>query len=94
VLPPSPDGCFKKAADVVGCRMQALNTLPAYFSQVVPETVFLIAAKSRHDRAASKTFFEKGTDRIVRDNDVMKVVADVQKYVRNDQVAMKENVVQ
>ncbi|HET7884619.1 MAG TPA: hypothetical protein VFL62_00200, partial [Bradyrhizobium sp.] len=66
----------------------------AYFSQVVPEVVFLVAAKGRHNRAASKTFFEKGTDRLVRDNDVMKVVADVQKYVGNDQVAMKEHVLQ
>jgi hypothetical protein len=74
--------------------MQALDFLSAYFSQVVPEAVFLIAAKSRHDRAASKTFFEKGTDRVVGGDNVMKVIADVQKYVRNDQVAMKENVVQ
>jgi len=74
--------------------MQALDFLLAYFIQVGPEVVFLVAAKGRHNRPASKTFFEKGTDRVVRDNDAMKVVADVQKYVRNDQVAMKENVLQ
>ena len=94
MLPLSPNGCFKKAANVVGRRMQALDFLSAYFSQVVPEVVFLIAAKGRHNRAASKTCFEKGTDRVIGDNDVMKAVADVQKYVRNDQVAKKENVVQ